>query len=262
MNRLSVSRVVGIGTLLFLPLPIVIVVIVSFTSAGYLSFPIPGLSLRWYVEFLGSADWLAVLGTSALLAFIAAFVSTAASFAAAWAIVRGGMRGGAAYETALLTPLIFPHAAIGVIMIVILSTIGWLGSFIGLVLVHCVLTIPYAYRPIAASLRKSDPSLEEAAMSLGARPLRTFFLVTLPAARSGLITSLLFSFIISFDEVTVSMFLVGPFVMTLPVQVFSEVLESASPVVAAVSATLVLFTMLLVFVLDRFVGIEFFVERD
>lgn len=256
------SRIVAWAVLLFLPLPIVIVVLSSFTSAGYLSFPIEGVSLRWYAEFLGSADWVKVLGTSTLLALIGATVSTGASFAAAWAVVRHGMRFGGGYEMLLLTPLIFPHAAIGVIMIVTLSALGWLGTFTGLVLVHCILTIPFAYRPIAAALRKADPALEEAAASLGARPWRTFWRVSLPAVRPGLVTSLLFSFIISFDEVTVTMFLIGPFVMTLPVQVFSEVLESASPVIAAVSAALVLFTSLMVFVLDRVIGIEFFVERD
>ncbi len=87
-------------------------------------------------------------------------------------------------------------------------------------------------------------------------------MVTLPAVRPGLVTSLLFTFIISFDEVTVTLFLVGPFVMTLPVQVFSEVLESASPIIAAVSAALVLFTSAMVFILDRVIGIQFFVERD
>ena len=141
-------------------------------------------------------------------------------------------------------------------------SLGWLGTFTGLVLVHCILTVPYAYRPVAAALRKADPALEEAAASLGSRPWRTFWLVSLPAVRPGLVTSLLFSFIISFDEVTVTLFLVGPFVMTLPVQVFSEVLESASPIIAAVSATLVLFTSAMVFILDRVIGIQFFVERD
>ncbi|KAA0912362.1 ABC transporter permease [Aquicoccus porphyridii] len=256
------SRIIAVAVLLFLPLPIVIVVLSSFTSAGYLSFPIKGVSLRWYAEFLGSADWLRVMGTSALLALIGATVSTAASLGAAWAVVRHRIRFGTVYETILLTPLIFPHAAIGVIMIVTLSSLGWLGTFTGLVLVHCILTIPYAYRPVAAALRKADPALEEAAASLGSRPWRTFWQVSLPAVRPGLVTSLLFSFIISFDEVTVTMFLVGPFVMTLPVQVFSEVLESASPVIAAVSATLVLFTSAMVFVLDRVIGIQFFVERD
>ena len=257
-----ITRYIAIAVLLFLPLPIIIVVLSSFTAAGYLSFPIKGLSLRWYAEFLGSADWLRVLGVSALLALIGACVSTAASFAAAWAVVRHNMRFGTTYETLLLTPLIFPHAAIGVIMIMTLSGLGWLGTFSGLVLVHCILTIPYAYRPIVAALRKADPALEEAAQSLGARPWRTFWLVSLPAVRPGLVTSLLFSFIISFDEVTVTLFLVGPFVMTLPVQVFSEVLESASPIIAAVSAALVLFTSLMVFILDRVIGIQFFVERD
>ncbi len=262
IGRLNLSRLVAVCVLLFLPMPIVIVVLSSFSAAGYLTFPLQGVSLRWYAEFLTSADWMRVLTTSAILAVLSAVVSTAAALMAAWVVVRRGFRGQSFYETLLMTPLIFPHAAIGVIMIVVLAQFGWIGTGIGLALAHCIVTIPYAYRPIVSSLRKMDGSFEEAAMSLGARPGRVFWKVTLPTLQPGLVTALLFSLIVSFDEVTVTMFLVGPHVMTLPVQVFSEVLESASPVIAAVSATLVFFTTGLIFVLDRVVGLEFFVERD
>ena len=175
---------------------------------------------------------------------------------------RRGFRGQGTFETLLLSPLVFPHAAIGVIMIAILNDFGALGTFSGLVLAHAIITIPYAYRPIAANLRSVDLNTEEAAMSLGARPRTVFWRVTLPALRPGLVTAMLFTSIISFDEVTVTMFLVGPDVMTAPVKVFTEVLESASPVVTAVSASLVLFTVALVWMLERFVGLRFFVERE
>lgn len=99
-------------------------------------------------------------------------------------------------------------------------------------------------------------------MSLGANRWKTFFFVTIPLVRPGLITSLLFSFILSFDEVTTTMFLVGPFVTTLPVQIYSFIQESGTPVVAAISTSLVLLTLVLVLLLERLVGLQFFVDPD
>lgn len=99
-------------------------------------------------------------------------------------------------------------------------------------------------------------------MSMGASNWYTFWHVTLPLVRPGIITALLFSFILSFDEVTVTMFLVGPFITTLPVEIYSFIQESGTPVVAAISTVLVVMTLLLVILLERLVGLEFFVEPD
>lgn len=258
----SLARTVAVAVLLFLPAPIVIVVLASFSANGYLTVPPQPVTLRWYAEFLSSASWLSVLGTSALLALLAAIGSTAAALLAALAVHRRGFRGQHLFESAMLAPLVFPHAAIGVIMIAMLNDFGWLGTFAGLLLSHLILTIPYAYRPIVNGLRAIDADTEEAAMSLGARPLAVFLRVTLPALRPGLVTALLFSGILSFDEVTVTLFLIGPDVMTAPIKVFTELLESASPVVTAVSAGLVLFTVLMVLAVERLVGLRVFVQRD
>jgi putative spermidine/putrescine transport system permease protein len=112
------------------------------------------------------------------------------------------------------------------------------------------------------SLHKLNLALEEAAMTLGARPAYVFRTITLPLLRPGLVTALLFSFIISFDEVTVTIFLIGPEVITLPTRIFAHIQESASPVVAAISTFLVLVTIVLVVLLQRFVGLELFVEAE
>jgi putative spermidine/putrescine transport system permease protein len=255
-------RAVVAAVLLFLPAPIVIVVVSSFTKAGYISFPPGELSLRWYAEFLGSADWLATLGLSAALAALAATLSTAVTFLGALAVTRRRLPMAHGLETLVLLPLIFPHAALGVIMLGLVAMFGWTGQFVGLLLAHFILTIPYAWRPIVAAMRKHDLAIEEAAMSLGAPPFYTFRKVTLPLLRPGLVTALLFTFIISFDEVTVSLFLVGPDLSTLPVKIFSTIQDSGSPVIAAVSAMLVGLTILAVFVLDRVVGLELFVAAE
>jgi putative spermidine/putrescine transport system permease protein len=255
-------RLFTILLFLALPGPILIVVAASFSHAGYIRFPPGELSLRWYAEFLSDPRWLQAFLTSVALAVVAAVLTTAVATMAALAVARETNRFAAAFETAVLAPLIFPHAALGMAMVALAATFSVYGTFAGLVLTHCIITLPFAYRPISASLKKLDPSLEEAAMSLGSRPWNTFMRVVLPLVRPGLVTALLFSFIISFDEVTITMFLVGPEVTTLPVAIYAYIQESGKPVVAAISAALVALTLVLVLTLERFVGLELFVEAE
>lgn len=250
------------GLILFLPAPILIVAAASFSDAGYIRFPPGALSLRWYAEFLSDPRWLEGLMVSLGLAAAGAVVSTLSAFMAALVVVRGDRRWTGLFETAVLMPILFPHAALGIAMLALMSMFRIYGTFAGLLLAHCIITLPYAYRPIAVSLRKLDPSMVEASLSLGARHWSTFWRVTVPLVRPGLVTALLFSFILSFDEVTVTMFLVGPDVTTLPVQIYSFIQESGTPVVAAISTTLVLFTMVMILLIERLVGVQFFVEPD
>lgn len=255
-------RVWTAAVFLFLPAPILIVVASSFSRTGYLQFPPQALSWRWYAEFLGSEVWLRALAVSFVLALVVALVTTILSFGAALAVTRRRFRGRGAFDLLLLSPLLFPHAAIGVALLSLLAAWGLIGRYGGILLAHAILCLPFAYRPILNSMRKLDPSLEEAAMSLGGTPLHVFRTVTLPLLRPGLVTALLFSFIISFDEVTVTIFLIGPEVVTLPTRIFAHIQESASPVVAAISSFLVAVTVVLVLALQRFVGLELFVEAE
>lgn len=258
----AAHRMLVAAVLLFLPAPIVIVILSSVTKAGYISFPPGELSLRWYVEFLGSTAWLWSLGVSVVLAGLAAVLSTLVAFLGALVSTRQRLPMGGALETLVLLPLIFPHAALGVVMLGLAGLFGWTGEFPGLLLAHFLITVPYAWRPIVAALGKHDLALEEAAMSLGAPPFYTFRKVTVPLLRPGLVTALLFTFIISFDEVTVSLFLVGPDLSTLPVKIFSHIQDSGSPVIAAISTVLIALTVLVVFLLDRVVGLELFVAAE
>lgn len=256
------NRLFAIALFLLLPGPIIVVVAVSLTSVGYVRFPPGDLSLRWYAEFLSDQRWLNALVTSLALAMAGALITTLASLMAALAVARSNGRFAAAFETAVLAPLIFPHAALGMAMVALAGMFQIYGTFAGILLAHCIITLPFAYRPISVSLRKMDPSLEEAAMSLGSQPWNTFFRVTLPLMRPGIVTALLFSFIISFDEVTISMFLVGPQITTLPVDIYTYIQESGKPVVAAISTALVALTLITVLVLERFVGLTLFVEAE
>ncbi len=246
----------------FLPLPIVVVVLSSFSRTGYLQFPPRGMSLRWYGEFLTSGAWLHALGVSALLALAAAVVVTALALLAVLARTRLRVPGAGLFDLLMLSPLLLPHAAIGLALLTVLGALGWVGAYPGLLLAHAILCVPFAYRPLLNAARRMDLSMEEAAMNLGAEPWFVFRAVTLPLLRPGIVAAFLFSFIISFDEVSVTLFLVGPDVTTLPVRVFTEIQESGSPVVAAISSFLVAVTIVLFVVVDRVVGLRLFVGAE
>ncbi|WP_431285667.1 ABC transporter permease [Humitalea sp. 24SJ18S-53] len=256
-------RTLNIVLLLFLPLPLVIVAVVSFSPDRFLSFPPPGFSLVWYIEFLSSAKWMAVVGVSAAIAAVAALFACTLAVLAALALDAAPARLRGVCETLILAPLIFPHAAVGIALYGMMNGLEVLdGTFIGICAAHIILCGPFAYRPISVALGRLEPAMAEAAMNLGATRRETFFRVTLPLLRPGMVTALLFTFILSFDEVTVTLFLVSPQITTLPIEIFHHVEQSADPVVAAIATFLVLASVLLVVVLQRTVGLQLFLGTD
>jgi putative spermidine/putrescine transport system permease protein len=256
------TRALAILLLVLLPAPLVIVVGASLSPGRILTFPPPGLSLRWYHAMLAEPVWVQGFAVSAVIAVAAAIVTTLAAIGAALALERAPPRLRNAAETMILLPLLFPAAAFGI------GILGWLGmlrlngSMIGVLIAHLVLCAPFAYRPIAVSLRQIDRSLTEAALILGAEPRQALTRVVLPLLRSGIAAALMFSFIISFDEVTVTMFLVGPEFTTLPVAIYSHIQDTADPVVAAISTVLIALTAGLVLLLDRVAGLRIFIDIE
>ncbi len=256
------ASAVATAVLLFLPAPIVIVIVSSFTASGFISFPPAALSLRWYVRFLGDADWLRALAASTVLAIVAAIGSVVAAFGVAWAAERWYSRLRPMLEACVMLPLVLPQAALGMLVLSVAGRLGLVGSFFGILLAHLLVTLPYAYRPLVAGVAMLDRSQEEAAQNLGATPLVVFRRVTLPAMRSALAIALLFCFIISFDEATVTLFLVGPDATTLPIRIFNTLQDNADPVVAAISTLLIGVTVVLVLVVGRVAGLLTFVQAE
>ncbi len=255
-------RALAILLLILLPAPLVIVVGSSFSPLALLGFPPPGFSWRWYIEFLSTPSWLIAFGVSAAIALASAVLTTLAALGAALALQGASPRLRAVAETAILAPLLFPHAALGIGFLGWLILAGMNGTAWGILIAHLILCAPFAYRPIAVSLAQIDKSLPEAATILGAEPRQAFFRVVLPLLRPGIAASLLFGFIISFDEVTVTMFLVGPELTTLPVTIYARLNDSADPVVAAISSILILLTAGLVLLMDRLVGLRIFIDVE
>lgn len=256
-------RIPGILLLLLLPLPILIVVAASFTPAGYLRFPPGAPSLRWYAEALEDPRWLRALGLSLWIALLTAVAATTIAFLTAWCarcrLPPAALR---ALDLLVLSPLFFPHAALGVALVNLLAVFGLVATPQGILIAHLVCALPFAYRPVAVAMQRVSPEMLEASAILGAGDGRTALRVLLPLCRPGLVTALLFSFIVSLDEVTVTMFLTGPDVMTLPVEIYAYIQENASPVLAAVSTAMVVATLALVLLLERLVGLQVFVEEE
>lgn len=250
------------ATLAFLALPLLVVAVSSFSNAGYLQFPPSSFSLRWYAAFLYDSHWIYPLIASVVLALLSATAVCLCALAAAFVRCRLPIPVASVFDLLMLSPLFVPHAAAALGLWVVLVSIGWLGTWSGLALTHAIICFPFAYRPIYSAVSGLDLAMEEAALSLGATPRTVLLSVTFPLLRPGLAAAFLFSFIISFDEVSVSMFLVGPDVTTLPVKVFTEIQENGSPVVAAISTFLMAATAIVVLVLDRFVGVGVFVSQS
>jgi len=201
--RILPTTVVGL-ILLFLAFPIVVVVVVSFSSATYLTFPPPAFGLRWYTAYFSSEDWLRPTWLSLWVAAAVVVLATFLGTLAALGIARLPRALRVAAAGLVLSPLIVPGIVVAIGIYYAYSRYGLVGSPIGLVLAHTCLAVPFVVTSVSASLAGLDPRLEQAALSLGATPRGTFFQVTLPLIRPGVLVGALFAFITSFDELIVA----------------------------------------------------------
>ena len=246
-------RVVLIALLAFILSPLVFVFINSFNGSDFNSFPPQGFSLRWYQFVLSYAPFREGMANSLIVASAATLVAIPVGLLAALALVRERVRLRGALNGLFLSPLVIPRVAVGIAVFILLVKLRLFGTTGSLVVVHAMLALPFAIVLLTASLLNVNRTLEEAAMDLGAGPLRTFWQVTLPQIRAGLIVAAVFAFITSFDETEASIFIVRPSNLTLPVQMFLYLEQYQNPTLAALSTLLVGLMVVLVVVAMRFV---------
>lgn len=236
--RLALFVFLGL-VLAYMLAPILFVVVFAFSSTSYAIFPPPGYSARWFVKLFQQEPLLRAAINSFLVAVAATGGSLALGTAAAMALVRYRFFGREMLRTLFLAPLIVPRIAFGVAMLIYAVLLRRFGGLDSLILAHLMITLPFAISILSASLVSADRSLEEAAADLGATPLVTFWKVTLPQIRTGLAVSGFFAFIISWDQVETSLFLVKTENMTLPVAMFYYLQRQQDPVIAALSVFLI-----------------------
>lgn len=243
----------------FLMLPVVVIALASFSRTSYLTVPPKGLTLRWFAAVLGDPEYVQAIGFSLGLALVATVGSLIAGVTASYALIRRHVPGGALVSALLNAPLIFPGVVVGVALLQFYALVHMNGTLSGLTLAHMVITVPYVVRAVMASLQGIDPELESAARVLGASGPVAFFTVTLPLIRPGIAAGALFSFIVSFDNVPVSIFLLGAGQMTLPVKIFTAIEYGVDPSIAAISTMLIAFTGLGLAAAERWIGFHRFV---
>ncbi|WP_139031266.1 ABC transporter permease [Bradyrhizobium sp. ORS 375] len=250
----------NIAILVFLLTPIAIVIVFALNPTPFIQFPPVGASLRWFEKFFASRDFMHALLFSLEVAAMTTVASTVLGASAALAIARGNLPGSRLIVATMLSPLMLPAILTGLALFqsYVLLDVGrplW-----GLVAGHTLVTIPYVVRTTLAVLHNFDVRLEEAAQNLGASPTRTFFEVTLPLVKPGVLAGAIFAFIVSFDQFPVSLFLVAPGSETLPVALFNYLKFDLDGTIGAASVVSILLAFTVVLALDRTVGLRSYVK--
>ena len=236
--------------LLFLVLPLLVIVPLSFNDSSFLVYPMQGFSLRWYSDFFHSAGWMRSLSNSLIVAPAATVLAMIFGTLASIGLTRGEFRGKALVMGLLISPMVVPVVIVGVACYLFFAPLGLGNSLISLILVHAVLGVPFVIITVSATLQGFNHNLVRAAASLGAAPLTAFRRVTLPLIAPGVVSGALFAFATSFDEVVVTLFLAGPEQATLPRQMFSGIRENLSPTIAAAATLLIGFSVVLLLTLE------------
>jgi len=221
--------------LVMLVLPILVVVPLAFSSAPFLAFPPPGVSLRWFAAYLSDPDWIASTWFSFWVSAVAASFATALGMLSAHALVRLRPRGGATIYLLWASPLVLPHLVIAVSLYGLLAHMRLIGNPLTFVAAYAVLGLPYPFVVLAAALQKLDPILEQAAATLGAPPAAAWRTVTLPLIFTALASGFVFAFLVGFDDLVVSLFLASPGAYPLPLRMWDDIRQEISPRIAAVA---------------------------
>lgn len=221
--------------MLWLIVPTLVIIPISFNEASSFNFPPRGFSTRWYENFFTDRGWLKALSASFQIAILTTIVATATGVLAALGLAKVKFRGKGLLEGYFLLPLIVPGIVLAVGLYSLFLRMDLLGTLPGFVLAHTIVSMPLVITNVMASMHGLDPRLEQASASLGAGRTRTFFSITLPLIAPGVTAGALFAFVTSFDEVILSLFIQSPALQTLPVKIFNSVTQSNDPTVAAVA---------------------------
>jgi putative spermidine/putrescine transport system permease protein len=252
--RRLLMAALGALTVFYLLAPSLVIIPMSFTQARILSFPPEGFSFQWYQRMFTDPQWAAGIQHSAQVATLTAIVATVLGTLAALGLTRGRFPGRTLVNALALSPLIVPVVVIAIGMFAVFVQWRIAGSLVGLVVAHTALALPFVIINVGTSLRTMDRNLELAAANLGADPRRSFLHITLPLILPGVLAGAIFSFITSWDEVVVAIFMTSARYRTLPVEMWEQVRQVVDPTVAAVATTLLVVTtalLLILFVVRR-----------
>jgi putative spermidine/putrescine transport system permease protein len=242
---------------LFLMLPLVIVVGAALSDTTYLTFPPQGLSLRWFENIFEISAFRRTIVTSLQIALMGTLLALLIGIPAAYSLNRFRVELPKWLGTLFVLPILVPEIVFGFALLKSLAVGTGVPIYAALLIGHTLLVLPYVVRVISASLASFDFSIEEAAISLGSAPVKTFFTIVLPNVRAGVIAAFILAFITSLNDVSVSLFLTGPGISTLPIQILAHVEQFFDPTVASVSVLLMFLTVAVMAVVERTLGLTF-----
>ena len=227
----------------FMFLPVAVVVLLSFNANQFGSFPMTGMSLRWFEELWNNDAVMRAFRTSIMLGLMTAVISTTLGILASLALVRYNVPGRNTITTLLIAPILVPEVVLAVALLLFLNWLGIGKSFALLLAGHVIFTLPFVILVVQARLVSIKRDVEEAALSLGANPVQTFFAITLPLMLPAVAAGALFAFTISFDDITGTLFWKPGGVETVPTQIFSMLRNSISPEINALGTVMIVMTV-------------------
>ncbi|XJZ28744.1 ABC transporter permease [Bacillota bacterium Lsc_1132] len=247
--------VLAVVSIIYILIPLIVVIPASFTSQNYPSFPAVGFSFQWYTKLLDRPEFLAGMINSAKFAFLAAFFSVLFGTLGALALAKYDIPGKTFITSVLTAPLSVPQLVLGIALLIYFTPMMLAGTSLGFLIAHIIICIPYVIRLVLTGLSGFDYNLERAAAILGANPLVVFWKITLPLIRPAMISGGLFAFLTSFDNVTVSLFMISPDMRTLPIEIFSHMQDAYDPLVASISTVVIFISVILILVLEKLQGV-------
>ncbi|MGI8399640.1 ABC transporter permease [Agrobacterium deltaense] len=231
---------------LFMVIPILAILPLSFNGSQFLAYPMRGTSTQWYAELVSSPKWSHAIWNSLVIGFAAAVVATVLGTIAALGLWWNDFRGKALLTALLLSPMVVPVVVFGVGLSLFLGPLGLVRNYGSIILAHAALGSPFVVITVGAALASYDKNLTRAALGLGASPLYAFRRIMLPLITPGVLSGAVFAFATSFDEVVVVMLIGGPEHRTLPREMFSAIRENLSPTIAAAATVMTLFAIALI----------------
>ena len=241
----------------FLLAPLVIIIGSALSDTTYLTFPPRGLTLRWFENIFEMSAFRRTAVTSFQLAFAGTALSLLVGIPAAYALNRYRIELPTWLSTVYVLPILVPEIVFGFSLMKSVTVGLETPIFLTLLIGHALLVLPYSVRVVSASLASFDFSIEEAAISLGSPPLKTFFTIVLPNIRAGVIAAFILAFITSLNDVSVSLFLTGPGISTLPIQILAHMEQFFDPTIASVSVLLMLVTVAVMAIVEATLGLTF-----
>ncbi len=246
---------------IFILAPIIVVLVASISTTPFLTFPPAGFTLKWFQQIVTLGEFTDALRFSMVVAAFATVLSVTLGTWIALVLTRAEFPGKTSLQTFFLAPIVLPELALAIGLLQYFSRLGFIHGTLAVVLAHSVICTPYVIRTLIAAATRLDRGLEESALCLGALPWRALWDITLPLLRPGLVSGGIMAFVISFDNVTMSLFLAAPGNITLPALLYNQAAESGlNTTLAAVCALLVVFMLVLMLLVERLVGLEKFFE--